>query len=185
MLERLTVMGCAALPVILVCGCAQPDVEPRAAYRFVDHEAWVEGGADPWPEHAPDPVDCSSLAWSYGTSGGEPSLEVSTADCNYLLVEQPSTHEALAGDELRMRLWHFDLIQPDPAEAHAGVQVGDQLLFDVTVPIPSAGEMVERAITLQTDLPEGSPVVFHLHNHGENTWNLVELSVNPPETLED
>ncbi len=172
------------LPLLLLL-CACPSEEPREAGQFVDHEDWAVTDADPWPDHAPDPIECPELAWSYETQGGEPSLEVRTDDCNYLVVEQTSIREALPGDELQFRLWHFDLVQFDPAEAHIGVQVDGRIVFEVTVPIPSSSEMISEEFAVQQAIPEGSPVVLHLHNHGANTWNMVEMSVNPPEAVED
>ncbi len=45
--------------------------------------------------------------------------------------------------------------------------------------------MISEEFAVQQAIPEGSPVVLHLHNHGANTWNMVEMSVNPPEAVED
>jgi hypothetical protein len=154
--------------------------EPREAGPLVDHASWTTDAVDPWPDHAPDVVDCSALSWSDETTGGEPSLEVRTDSCNYLVVGQGSIREALEGDDLQVRLWHYDLVQFEPATAHAALQVAGLTVFEAEIPIPSSAEMVVQDFALDRDLPEGSPVVFHLHNHGANTWNLVEVSVNPP-----
>jgi hypothetical protein len=183
MTGRLKLLPLLLLPLLLVLGCV-PE-EPREAGPFVDHERWELADDDPWPDHAPDPVDCSELAWSYETQGGEASLEVRTDDCNYLVVRQDSVRAAQAGDELQFRLWHFDLIQFEPAVAHVGVRLDGETVFDVEVDIPGDAEMIRQELLLDRDVPAGAPVIFHLHNHGANTWNMVEMSVNPPETLED
>lgn len=170
------------LPIALVlAACA----EPREPAELLDHEAWRSSDVDPWSEHAPDPIDCSALAWSYETSGGSPSLEVRTGSCNYLVVQQETVADALAGDLIQVRLWHFDLISVDAATAHAALRIGNVDVFEAEVDIPASqpvdAEMLVQEVTLSEDLPRGAPAVFHLHNHGENTWNLVEISANPPE----
>lgn len=165
--------------LLLMTGC----VEPREASTLVDHGAWELSSADPWPDHAPDPIECGPLAWSAENSGGEPSLEVRTDDCNYLVVEQPTLAELLPGDQLQFRLWHFDLIQFEPATGHAALSIGGVVYVDEEIAIPGEAEMIIREVFVDEEVPAGAPVVFHLHNHGANTWNLVEISGNPPETL--
>ena len=170
------------LPIaLLLTAC----VEPREPVELLDHGTWTVSDRDPWPAHAPEPIDCSALAWSYETVGGSPSLEVRTGSCNYLVVEQETVADALAGDVIQVRLWHYDLISFEAATAHAALRIGDVDVFDVEIPLPASevvdAEMVVQEVTLSEDLPTGTPAVFHLHNHGENTWNLVEISANPPE----
>lgn len=169
------------LPLLLLTACT-----PREVASLVDHEAWELADADdPWPDHRPDPVECSPLSWSVEDTGGQESLEVDTEDCDYLVVGQDSVAGAQAGDTLRFRLWHFDLFDFEDAEAHAGITLGGVTWFEETVPIPSDSEMLIVEVPLDEPLDAGLPVVFHLHNHGANVWNLIELSVYPPGTLEE
>ena len=172
-------------PLLLLC-LALSACAPREVVSLVDHDLWELADAqDPWPAHRPDPAECGALSWSAEDSGGQESLEVDTQDCDYLVVGQDSLGEGQAGDTLRFRLWHFDLFSFDAAQAHAAVMVDGEPLFEQTVPIPSDSEMLITELELEDALPAGVPVVFHLHNHGSNVWNLLEVSVYPPGTLQE
>ena len=62
------------------------------------------------------------------------------------------------------------------AEAHVAVLFGDQLVWEVLTPIPSDPGIYDIEIEAPVDLAEGEAIHFHLHNHGSNTWNFLELS---------
>ncbi len=167
--------------LVFLCACEAREVVP-----LTEHEAWaLADDQDPWPAHRPDPVECSGLSWSVEDTGGQESLEVDTQECNYLVVAQDSVAEVRAGDTLRFRLWHFDLFSFDSAEAHAAITVDGVPVFEELVPIPGDSEMLITEVPIDEDIAAGVPVVFHLHNHGSNVWNLIELSVYPPGTLEE
>jgi len=159
---------------LLLAGCAR---EPG---RIVDHDAWtpVALADDPWADHAPEPVDCTPLAWGYRFEGGEDTLEVDTQDCNYLTLRTETTAPVRPSDTLKVRLWHFDLFFTDFAEAHAAVSIGGETVFDRAVPIPSDSEMLIEEQAAGVAYPVGTEVFFHLHNHGSNTWNLVAVDTD-------
>jgi hypothetical protein len=52
-------------------------------------------------------------------------------------------------------------------------------VLDERIPIPRPGGLIARQRTLERALPAGAPVYFHLHNHGANSWSLVEVSAGP------
>jgi hypothetical protein len=80
---------------------------------------------------------------------------------------------------LKVRLWHFELSAPDPAQAHAVLLVDGLTVLDERIPIPKPGGLMVHELRVERDIPAGAPVYFHLHNHGENSWALVELSAGP------
>jgi hypothetical protein len=108
--------------------------------------------------------------------GGDDAFSVDTGRCSYLTVMQPALRAVAAGEVLQVRLWHFDLTAFEPAEAHAAVLVDGLALLDERVPIPSPGGLLVKEVPAERVIPAGAPVYFHLHNHGTNSWSLVEVS---------
>jgi hypothetical protein len=79
---------------------------------------------------------------------------------------------------VHVRLWHYELTNVDGAsEAHAALAIAGRTLWEQATPIPSASELIRPYLPLEEDLEEGTPIQFHIRNHGSNTWNLIELSV--------
>ena len=145
---------------------------PRPAAALVDVAAWAEDpAADPLPAHRPAGATCAPSGW--GREGS--SLEVETGLCPYAVFAQPALADLRPGEEVELVLWHKDLVAEEPAEAHVLVSVGDVVLFDRRVPIPSGPEAYTETVTVQGRAAAGDPVVWHLHNHGANSWNLLSV----------
>ena len=142
---------------------------------LVDVDAWTEqeAAADTFPGHRPGDVQCPSNSW-YNEDG---ALEVETGYCNYLSLTQPSLSAISAGDSLHLVLWHADLAFEQPATAHVAVTVDGSLVWEADVAIPAEANIFDRRIPLDFDAPAGSAVEFHLHNHGYNSWTLLQLEV--------
>lgn len=133
---------------------------------------------DPLATHRPEVIECNNLVgWYVEDSLLEEStaLEVSTAECNYLSLVEASAVDALAGENLVTELSYFDLTADMPTVAHVALTLDSEILWETEIPVPSAGDVVPISITLTRDVPEGTPVGFHLHNHGQNTWNFSPL----------
>lgn len=155
------------------------DVDAEAS-ALVDPYAWQRLSADDDPfSDRPDAVECTDAATSAGQLGGELVFDVETGLCNYLTVEQPSQKAVSQGQTLKVRLWHFELTADEPAEAHAAVSIDAVPLLDERIAIPQPGELLVREVVAPRDFEAGVPIHFHLHNHGQNSWALVEVSVRP------
>lgn len=154
----------------------------RAPAALVKPEAWVwtEASEDPSGDR-PASVSCDEDAWYPEAIGLDESLAVDTLDCDYLAVHQPLLADVLEGDGLFVRLWHYELSAPEPTSAHWALHVGDALLYEETLDIPAESGMSAPEWTAERDYAAGEAVYFHLHNHGANSYNLIELSVIPPE----
>jgi hypothetical protein len=148
---------------------------PRTS--LVAHESWriLDAGEDPF-EDRPAVVECLTAGVVAESLSEERVLGVETGWCGYLTATQPARREALAGEVLKVRLWHFELSAPESAEAHAVVMVDGLRALDERVPIPGPGGLIVRELRLTRAIPVGAPVYFHLHNHGANSWALVEIS---------
>lgn len=177
----------------ILCGClatgcaAEPAVEvPREPRALVNPFDWTALGAadDPFADHRPDDAACPEASW-----GGEPfaeqyALEVQTGPggCGWLSARQPILSAVAAGDMIRIRVWHFALEPEAPgerAEAHVALALGGEVIWQRRVPIPGEGGLLLDTVAAPRTLAAGAPLVFHLHNHGANTWNLLEVLARP------
>lgn len=157
---------------------ADPSATTRAS--LVRPESWLPVGAaeDPF-EDRPEVVECPAYAWMAESLSGERVFSVDTGGCHYLSVTQSTLREVAAGETIKIRLWHFELSASEPAEAHAAVLVNGLRVLEERVTIPRAGGLISRQLRVERAVPVGAPVHFHLHNHGANSWSLVELSAGP------
>lgn len=111
--------------------------------------------------------------------GMERVLGIDTADCGYVTARQKTLHDIAKGDIVVVRLWHFELTAAEPAEAHAVVQVDGITFMEERVAIPQEGGLIRAEAQAEREIPAGSVAYFHLHNHGENSWALLEVSSGP------
>jgi len=153
---------------------------------LIDHAAWVTLAAedDPVSEHRPAEIDCGVGGWYLEDTGAVPKLEVDTNQCNYLALSQPSLRAITAGDTLQVSFYHFDLVAPEPAEGHLQLRVDGNVVWDYLIPIPTDEEnnktpaaFIDETVVVEFDAPAGAEVYLHLHNHGQNTWNVVDLAL--------
>lgn len=128
---------------------------------------------DPLAAHRPAQVSCPLGSWLYEAQG----LEVDTSQCNYGMFSQPSQVAIVPGARFVASLYHFDLIAEAPATAHVALLVGDELIWEQDIAIPGKANAYAIDLTLDFTAPAGTPVYFHLHNHGQNTWTLGDIEV--------
>jgi hypothetical protein len=137
---------------------------------------WGEDRFDP-SEDAEPPPPCAQGAFGEENLGGELVFYVRTEQCPWLTVRQASRSELRAGDTLQIRVYHFALTAPENASARLIVQIGQTLSWEAELPIPSpAAEIVEQWEAGE-DYPAGTPVLFHVSNHGNNEYTLVGVDV--------
>ena len=179
----------AAALAVSALACSDGDGEPDAAsdpelVSLISHSQWaiVSEADDPLADHRPDEVDCPEDAVKVESLGGEISYGVHTVQCNYLAASQPSRADVPAGATVTARVWHFALDPPDgePGEAHVALLLGDELIWEEYVEIPSAGGLLQAQWQAPDDIPEGTEIIYHLHNHGDNEWNLIEILAEIP-----
>jgi len=137
---------------------------------------------------------CDPLGHGFDELGGEQSYGIESGFCDFVTAMQPSMTNIDAGEEMLIRIWHFALTAPDPGEAYLAIQVGDQMLWEARLPIPCIAGLIgaheddcpDNPIPGRVDpvifnapfsAPAGAPVYFHVQNHGQNGYNLIEVSV--------
>jgi hypothetical protein len=152
----------------------------RARGPLVDWNAWelVSAAEDPFDDRPPDP-SCPSGSYLPEVLSGQDVFSVDTGACSYITVRQPALRDVARGESLVARVWHFALNAGDPATGHVSLRLAESTLLDETVPIPSPGGLLAIDQVADSPFAEGTPVYFHLHNHGDNSWSLVELSAGP------
>ncbi|MEE2750759.1 MAG: hypothetical protein VX519_04970 [Myxococcota bacterium] len=168
-----------SLGLLCAQGCEGAGEEPelRPEVGLIDAEAWevVEASEDPASDR-PEEVVCPEEGWSLETIGGEPSLEVDTSLCNYIAMVQPLLHDLVVGDRVTGRIWHQYLSATEEAEAHLAYFLAGELVWEEWVPIPMDAGIVLPDFEIDVDAPAGTPLGLHLHNHGFNTWNVIDLN---------
>jgi hypothetical protein len=157
---------------------ATPAQRERA--MLVDHAAWEALGAseDPFEDRF-EGLCTPGQGFFVEEFGAESSLSVGTLYCDYLSAAQPSLVDIAKGDEIVLRLWQYTLTAPEGAELHLGLYVGDERPWEARVTIPRESGLITAKWRAKRDVPMGTRIVFHLHNHGDNQYNLLELSTGP------
>lgn len=197
MIERTSIVATAAICVTLLAGCPDGEADTaedvgqqpetgdvssnQMAVSLISHHDWevVVEGDDPLADHRPDDVDCSEDARKTEMLDGELSYAVDTTDCNYVAISQPTLDQIDAGDTVSIRVWHFSLtpFADGIEEAHAAVLLDGQVIWEEYIDIPADGQLLAAEWEADTELEAGTEAMFHLHNHGNNEWNFIELSV--------
>jgi len=159
-------------------------VAPRASRKLIDHALWtlVPTAADPWAEFRPqEDISCSDAARLTEDFGGLPAYNINTVQCSYTTVVQPTLADACKGETFYVWLWNFALTGPPDAVVHAAVQLGDDALWQAEKAIPAVAGLVIDRIVLKHDVPAGTPIYFHLRNHGANQYDLLDLTIVNPD----
>ncbi|MBV1862546.1 MAG: hypothetical protein KUG77_29255 [Nannocystaceae bacterium] len=165
----------------LLAACGSPSSAGSGAAgitgweTLVVPEAWTPTSPedDPMAEHRPQPVLCGVQPWQPEGDG----IEVETEGCNYVSLSQPLTRDLAEGDLIRLTAWWDRLASDPPATGHLAVLVDGEVLWEESVAIPGEADVRELEFESPLNAEAGTEVVFHLHNHGYNTWRLQTLQV--------
>lgn len=181
-MARRTVAG--ALVILLGPAACEDDPAPPdepARQSLVDRERWewVEDvDADVFGGERPAGLVCDPvLGITQEMLDTELVLEIDTGFCDYATVRQPSLAAIAAGDVVELRLWHWELTTPAPAQAHLALAIAGTVEWETLVSSPAAAALVEAELEITRDVPAGAELQLHVHNHGANSYDLVSLEV--------
>ncbi len=145
---------------------------------LVDHDQWrlatVE--EDPWSEVRPVDPSCDVTGRQPEDFAGQYSFGIDTALCSYTTVVQETLEDVCPGESILVWLWRFALTGPEGSEAHIAVQLGDELIFEDVVPIPNTSALKVDSYPVKQFHPAGTPITFHVRNHGNNSYQLLEIA---------
>ena len=160
----------------LACAPSDPGNEDRA---LSSPDLWTI--TDALIPGVPTPAEdsfCSAEGYKAEQLGSAYVFSVLTVFCNHLSVTQPTLTKIKTGETLRMKLWHSQLTAPVDSTAHVFIGLGDLPLWEETYPIPTLeGSLTTSYWNAPHDIPAGTPLFFHVRNHGANEYSLVEISV--------
>ena len=145
-----------------------------SARVLVDHNAWADGDpAEALGSYEGERDPCG-VHWVE-----EGLLELSTAICPYVLLEQPLLADLREGDSLRIGVEWDDLQAEVSAEARLALTIDGAILWEAVLDIPQAGG-VEVADTIsEIEAAAGAPIVLHVHNHGTNHYRWGAIRARP------
>lgn len=150
---------------------------PRPNAELVDMSAWVEGDSaqmpDPLADHRPEGVEPGCPLGSVLLEGA--AIEIKTGICAYAWLQQPLAADLRPGDPVEIVYWHSALLSDPPAEGHFALLVGEQILFERTIAIPSDPAAYTESFEAPFGAEAGEIAALHLHNHGANDWNFLRV----------
>jgi hypothetical protein len=157
-----------------------PDV-PVTPVAVVNNEAWVSTPIDTDPFYKdgdPKPDICPDSETKTEETPKGLVFEVNTTFCAYLTVHQATVTSIPQGAELQLTLSHDTIIDGD-GEYTLAVSIGSPaaIIWEANVPVGALEEDLKSTITAPDAFPEGTPIYFHISNHGENQWSFEQLVV--------
>lgn len=169
-------MSALFLTDLVACGPDKPVPVP-----LVIPEDWkvVSGALDPYDARRPKDAFCDPAAIGPYPVGGEVAYDIDGKNCLFVTVAQPTRVPVYEGETMLMRLWHFELIGPT-GTATVSVCFDGQPFFYKELAIPGKSGLDAPVWKAERDMPAGTPVQFHVSNHGSNSYSLIELSVGGP-----
>ena len=146
-------------------------------FELVAHTLWqLTGAEEPWRALRPVGLDCPADAAKVEDFGGRLTWGVDTARCGHATSVQPLLQDACAGEKLFVWFWRDALTGPEGAASTVAVQIGDELIYEMETPIPAPPALIAVTAEIAEDHRTGEPIYFHVHNHGANSYQLLELS---------
>lgn len=129
---------------------------------------------------ADDPFDDRphDIACEFGFGLEDGFFEFESDLCRYGAFSQPALAPIRAGDTIDFLLLHENLVSSKPdSQAHIAIAFGEDIVYEVLIDIPAEADFLDEQWVSTLDVPAGTPVHFHVHNHGINSYRLAELAV--------
>ena len=157
-----------------------PEPLPVALARV---DGWVrvaDPNVDVFGAARPDGIVCDeTMGYGLEYFGPDEVLEVKTDLCDWFTGAQPSLVALAPGDTVDVRVFHYELVAPLPADGYVALAIGGVIAWEATAAIPGPSALLEHEIVIGHDVPAGTELQFHVHNHGANDWELFEITATP------
>lgn len=140
-----------------------------------DDWAGIPEGSDPfWADDSgQSTVVCGEQDWH----AEDETVEINTTECNYVTLSQPLPVSIKKGDIISFSAWWQTLASEETALAHIEVRIGTWSLLNEQIAIPADADARDLEVAAPKDLASGTPIYFHVHNHGFNSWTLGALTL--------
>jgi hypothetical protein len=157
--------------------------EPGSATSVVDNTQWelTPLGADPWPQPEASRIYCEEDGYGYEN----PVFEIKTQLCDGRAFEQPLKRELIEGEFLHLVFWHSSLIHDRDATAEVGIAIGEDILWEIDVPIPFEETAYRPYIQVEQGYLPGDRLSLRVLNHGDNSWNFLDFTTGTEEVYPD
>jgi hypothetical protein len=162
----------ALMFVVALAACADSGGVTLARFDGWKHGA---GDADPYPLESRTPCPASQAFVE------DDLLELKTQSCNHITMTQPLQASVPAGAQVVASMSYTSLIDTglgEPSGAGTAVIILDvgPLRLTRAIDLPAMPAAFSLSATAETALPAGTPVYFHVHNHGSNSYRLYSLT---------
>ncbi len=160
----------------------EPDSDPPRTGRITltSATAWqpVEAAADRWRTQPDDAVALSAPSTCAAAALVTESeiLEINTGVCNWVTLRQPLLEEIRAGETVRLLFWHLYLTSSPPAQGAAELRIDGEPFWRIDVAIPHPETVYKPKWIAARRFAKGAIVELHVHNHGANSWRLLDLT---------
>lgn len=148
----------------------------QAEEPLVRFDAWqaVDRADDPFVAASAVPPACT--APGFRVEDAQSWLELDTTACDWVTLTQPALAAVAEGDLVRIDFSHFDLDADAPTSAELRLRFDDCEAWSFSIAIPGSASVYQEQFRSPCRLTSESQVLFHLHNHGQNTYQLKDLS---------
>lgn len=164
----------------LASGCSTKEPAPSSTtptfQTLVPLEGWstVARDADPFVEDPSTVPAC--VGPGFRLEPIDDWLEIDTGLCNWVTLVGSAQAAVDEGQLLKVTVSHFNLEAGAPAEAHLRLRLGECEAWSKLIPIPGAAAVYEEQVASPCALAANGSVLFHVDNHGQNTYQLQDVS---------
>jgi len=164
--------GSSVLLTISVVGCTAV-----VEQELIDNEMWefVRAEDDPFEDFRESDSTCNPL----GVMVEAGVLEVQTDVCDFVTVTQAAKVKARKGHLLDILAYHSALFSDPESTGYIAIQIGGSIVWEQSVSIPGDADVYANTMAVFPDINVGTPIYFHVHNHGANSWKLAHIRLIP------
>jgi len=160
----------------LACSESAATSEPQPSHQpLVSIDGW-SGVARNEDEFISDP-DVVPSCVGEGFFVEDSWLEIDTTVCGWVTIEGAARFAVDEGQQLRIVVSHFDLVALEPSQGELRLRLGNCDAWQKSVAIPQQAAVYTEPFASPCSLEAGGAVQFHLHNHGQNNWQLQQLTL--------
>ena len=176
-----------ALIFSLIVGCTEHSLHQSDATKIQGETQWmklIDGAmwqialdhSDPFRAFIEERTPCRIT--DFGEEYG--GVEVSTQRCDYITLTQPLLFDVMDGALLELNLWHSPLLSDELSQGMIVLQVDQTVLWTHALNIPTPAQSWTVQFPSPISMKAGTPLIFHIRNHGANSYTLHHLSVAHP-----